>query len=131
MSWRNGKAWARKAERVARAAGEKRSEAGATYENLVIGAHRARFENELAAQIRAVRLPEPTREFPFAKQWGRGWRLDFAWPEAKMAVEVQGGGWMQVDEEGHRRGAHGVGPRSRGTARNTAGRRPWDGRFCR
>ena len=36
-------------------------------------------------------LPEPVRELVFAPP--RRWRLDFAWPEAWVAVEVDGGTW--------------------------------------
>lgn len=35
-------------------------------------------------------LPEPTREFKFAAP-DRAWRLDFAWPERRIALEVEGG----------------------------------------
>ena len=34
-------------------------------------------------------LPEPEREYVFAKP--RKWRFDFAWPEQRVAVEVNGG----------------------------------------
>jgi very-short-patch-repair endonuclease len=30
-------------------------------------------------------------EFHFAKHLGRKWRLDFAWPELKVGVEIDGG----------------------------------------
>lgn len=33
----------------------------------------------------------PAREFPFAV--GRKWRFDFAWPEQKIAAEIDGGSW--------------------------------------
>lgn len=51
------------------------------------------LEELLAIQIRAMRLPEPVREHRFHKE--RMWRLDFAWPEYKVAVEVQGGIWKK------------------------------------
>jgi len=35
-------------------------------------------------------LPEPTHD-ESKPVTGRRWRLDFAWPEAKVGVEVQGG----------------------------------------
>ena len=42
----------------------------------------------LAASIAGVRMPSV--EFPFHPD--RKWRFDFAWPEAKLAIEVNGGG---------------------------------------
>lgn len=40
-------------------------------------------------------LPMPCQEFPFAKEVGRKFRFDFAWPERKIAVEVEGGIWAR------------------------------------
>jgi very-short-patch-repair endonuclease len=34
-------------------------------------------------------LPKPTREYRFHDT--RKWRLDFAWPDYKLAVEIDGG----------------------------------------
>lgn len=57
------------------------------------------LEERLLYQIRAVGLPEPEREYKFAlEQLGRRWRFDFAYPDDKIAIEVQGGIWT--------RGAH-------------------------
>ena len=36
-------------------------------------------------------LPEPEREYKFASALGRKWRFDVAWPECKVAVELEGG----------------------------------------
>lgn len=47
-------------------------------------------EETLALHIRALRLPEPVRELEFAKPV-RAWRFDFAWPDLKLACEVDGG----------------------------------------
>jgi len=33
--------------------------------------------------------PRPEREYAFAD--GRRWRFDFAWPEQRVAVEIEGG----------------------------------------
>jgi very-short-patch-repair endonuclease len=41
------------------------------------------------AQCRAVGLPEPVAEFKFHPV--RKWRTDWAWPDRKLAVEVEGG----------------------------------------
>ena len=69
----------------------------------------SKLEDQLLFQIRAAKLPEPIREYRFAAYIvggpGRGlrvalsekglkdWRFDFAWPDSKIAVEVEGGGW--------------------------------------
>jgi hypothetical protein len=66
------------------------------------------LETNLYNQITALRLPTPEREYRFAAihvGMGRGirerleqhglkdWRMDFAWPGLKFAVECEGGGW--------------------------------------
>lgn len=47
------------------------------------------LEEALAAQLAAARVPAAEREHRFAPP--RRWRFDFAWPAAKVAVEVEGG----------------------------------------
>jgi hypothetical protein len=42
-----------------------------------------------AVQCKALKLPEPVAELRFAPP--RRWRFDWAWPEQKLALEVQGG----------------------------------------
>ena len=49
------------------------------------------LEESLAWQIKIAGLPEPKREFRF--DGTRRYRFDFAWPEMKLAVEVEGGQW--------------------------------------
>ena len=49
------------------------------------------LEHQLAWQLHALGLPAPAREWRFAPP--RRWRLDFAWPERRVAVEVDGGTW--------------------------------------
>ena len=49
------------------------------------------IEEALAWQIRAGKLPAPVREHRPVK--GRRWRLDFAWPDLRLAIEVEGGIW--------------------------------------
>ena len=39
-------------------------------------------------------LPEPEREFNFDAELRRKHRFDFAWPELKIAVEIDGGNRM-------------------------------------
>ena len=40
--------------------------------------------------------PPPKPEFMFAKDtsFQRDWRFDFAWPDNRLAVEIDGGTWM-------------------------------------
>ncbi len=45
-------------------------------------------------------VPEPKYEFVFASP--RRWRLDLAWPDSKLGIEVQGGIWVGG---AHNRGA--------------------------
>ena len=53
-----------------------------------------------AFALLAADYPQPVREYRFHPT--RKWRFDFAWPEARIAVEVEGGTW----ERGrHTRGA--------------------------
>ena len=40
-----------------------------------------------------LNLPAPVPEFRFHPE--RKWRFDFAWPEHKIAVEQEGGVWIQ------------------------------------
>ena len=49
-------------------------------------------EETLAFQIRAAGLPEPVREHRFAPP--RRWRADFAFVDAHVLVEVEGGRWV-------------------------------------
>lgn len=68
------------------------------------------LEDRLALQMRAAKLPEPVREYRFAAHATGGtgpgcrqrlkaakladWRFDFAWPDQKFAVEVEGGAFV-------------------------------------
>jgi very-short-patch-repair endonuclease len=58
----------------------------------------------LLYQIRVMAGLIPEREFVFAPP--RRWRFDLAWPEKKIAVEVQGGIFMPAGQGGHNRGAY-------------------------
>ena len=68
------------------------------------------LEQLLAEQIHLAGLPEPRREYRFAAHHvgkGKGirerlraaglkdWRFDFAWPDHMLAVEAEGGIWME------------------------------------
>jgi len=41
----------------------------------------------------AFGIPVPTREFKFHPK--RRWRVDYAWPDLKLAVEIEGGAFVQ------------------------------------
>ncbi len=47
----------------------------------------------LLVQLDWAKLPVPEREARFHPT--RRWRFDFAWPEQKVAVEVEGGVYVQ------------------------------------
>ncbi|WP_235204136.1 endonuclease domain-containing protein [Bordetella bronchiseptica] len=49
------------------------------------------LEERFARDLRAVRVVPPVREYRFAAP--RQWRFDFAWPHARVAVEIEGGVW--------------------------------------
>ncbi|OPY11347.1 MAG: hypothetical protein A4E67_00245 [Syntrophaceae bacterium PtaB.Bin038] len=40
----------------------------------------------------AMKIPLPVKEFRFAPP--RRWRIDYAWPDHKLAVEIEGGAWI-------------------------------------
>ncbi len=46
------------------------------------------LELAFAEQLSMLRVPAPKREYQFLAE--RGFRLDFAWPGQRVAVEVQG-----------------------------------------
>ena len=52
------------------------------------GQKESEIERRFAQQIRAAGLPEPEREYYHLV--GRDFRLDFAWPDRKLGVEIQG-----------------------------------------
>lgn len=49
------------------------------------------LEESFANQSRLAGLPTPQREYRF--HHARAWRFDFAWPDLRLAVEVEGGVW--------------------------------------
>lgn len=51
------------------------------------------LEEQFVLQLRAEGLPKPEREYRFHPN--RRWRFDFAWPDRKVAVEIEGGQWVQ------------------------------------
>ena len=44
------------------------------------------------AVLRLYRVPLPEREYRFCD---RLWRFDYAWPDQKVALEVDGGVWLK------------------------------------
>lgn len=60
----------------------------------------SRLEDQMQVQIAAADLPAPEREYPVTQ--GRKWRFDFAWPQERLALEIEGGTWNQGR---HTRGA--------------------------
>lgn len=51
----------------------------------------SQLEETFAFQVRAMKFSDPVREYKFHPK--RKWRLDFAWPEEKLAVEIEGAVW--------------------------------------
>lgn len=49
-------------------------------------------EDSLAWQVRIAGLPTPEREHRF--DTSRRWRFDFAWLDARVAIEVEGGSFI-------------------------------------
>ena len=58
-------------------------------------------EAVLAGQIAVAVPPKPEREYKAIP--GENYRFDFAWPDHKVLVEVQGGTWMK-GKSGHTSG---------------------------
>lgn len=56
---------------------------------------RSSLERQFLAlwQMFASNLPPPIEQFRFHQT--RLWRFDFAWPDAKVAVELEGGTWSR------------------------------------
>lgn len=63
-------------------------------------ARRSDLEVELAFQLRALGIAFE-EEHPFAQEVGRRFRADFAFPDHKLLVEIEGGVWSK--------GSHGRG----------------------
>lgn len=42
--------------------------------------------------LRVYRLPDPKKEYRFDDK--RRWRADYAWPDLRVLVEIEGGTWQ-------------------------------------
>lgn len=51
------------------------------------------YERNLVFQLKAVKLPAPECQYRFARP--RRWTFDLAWPDRKLACEVEGGIWIR------------------------------------
>ena len=51
------------------------------------------LEQQFITQLSQAGLPAPERELQFHSD--RKWRLDFAWPEAMVAAEIDGATWAR------------------------------------
>jgi very-short-patch-repair endonuclease len=58
-------------------------------------AMRERWENLLAAHLRLHRVTGWVQQHAFARKIGRRWLFDFAFPDLGLAIEVEGGEWVQ------------------------------------
>ena len=54
---------------------------------------------DFALQLECPGIPKPVREFVFSP--ARKWRSDFAWPDARLLVEVDGGTYGAGRASGH------------------------------
>jgi very-short-patch-repair endonuclease len=52
--------------------------------------NKQKHTSKMLAAVKQAGLPEPVQELTFSPP--RKWRFDFAWEQAKLAVEVNGGG---------------------------------------
>jgi hypothetical protein len=50
-------------------------------------------KDAIEQQIEAAGLPDPEREVQFATSIGRKWAFDYAWEHARIALEIEGGGF--------------------------------------
>lgn len=51
------------------------------------------YAGEVIRMCELLELPVPVREHRFAPP--RRWRFDLAWPDQRLAVEIEGGIWIQ------------------------------------
>ncbi len=51
------------------------------------------LELNFLSLLKIANLPNPEREFKFSPS--RKWRFDFAYPDLKIAIEIEGGVWAR------------------------------------
>lgn len=73
-------------------------------------AHHSDPEEMFAGQLRMAGYREAQREFVFHPT--RKWRLDFAWPLAKIAVEIEGGIYPMKQKDGTMRPGRHTSPKA-------------------
>jgi hypothetical protein len=57
------------------------------------------MESEARLAMLDYGLPEPVLQFEIVDRRGRTWRVDFAWPDRKVAVEYDGFDWHSSQEQ--------------------------------
>lgn len=73
------------------------------FQRVVRDSERTKLERSLERKIAEAGLPEPQTQYLWARP-ERLYRADFAWPEAMVLAEVQGGIWA-ADPGRHNRGS--------------------------
>lgn len=63
------------------------------YKSLHKSADRRKWEDLFLFQLRTAGLPKPREQFKFHDT--RRWTTDFAWPEKRLIVEIEGGIWRR------------------------------------
>jgi len=63
---------------------------GTPYWKVARSADNRKWEDLLLFQIKAEGLQIPIPEYQFAKNIGRKWRFDFAYPNIKLGIECEG-----------------------------------------
>ncbi len=54
----------------------------------------SKHEEDFLLELEAHGVDVPVREYAFAAELGRRFRFDFAWPDKKIYVEIEGGVWV-------------------------------------
>jgi very-short-patch-repair endonuclease len=78
---------------------------GTTYAQVKKSAERSKWEDYFIFHLKVAKLPIPKQQFKFAEHIGRRWQVDFAWPDLKLFVEIEGGIWRK-NKFGNWAGAH-------------------------
>lgn len=72
----------------------------------------SKLADRFLLQIVTIGLPPPAAEYHFSPRVdgkpSRMWRFDFAWPDALVAVEIQGGTWVAGGSAGYHGSGRGI-----------------------